>query len=68
MRWMDYEFNGTKDITWYIDRYSGRDDWESGVAFSKDPDEFRDVNFGALPATKTLGRSTDEEPLELVQR
>ncbi|OAP54334.1 hypothetical protein AYL99_11435 [Fonsecaea erecta] len=62
----DYEFNGTKDNTWYLDWLSGRAEWQQGVPLAEDPDEFRDMSLGALPGTKTLGRRTNDAPLEVV--
>lgn len=64
---VDYEFTGTKDLTWYLDTFSDRREWEQGVLFNQDPDEFRNVSAGALPSTKTLGRERNEEPLEVIE-
>ncbi|KAF1991026.1 flavin-binding monooxygenase [Aulographum hederae CBS 113979] len=46
---VDFEFTGERDLTWYLDEYSGREEWVKGVKFHGDPDEFRDVSEGALP-------------------
>ncbi|KAL2827251.1 dimethylaniline monooxygenase [Aspergillus pseudoustus] len=50
---VDFEFTGSRDLTWYLDVYSDKKEWEAGVAFNKDPDEFRDVSAGALPGAST---------------
>lgn len=63
---VDFEFTGTRDLTWYLDEFSDRKDWEGGVAFNQDPDEFRDVAGGALPGSKALGRASREQPLEVL--
>lgn len=63
---VDFEFTGTKDLTWYLDAFSDKKEWENGVPFNQDPDEFRDVAAGALPGTKILGRKISEVPLEVL--
>ena len=63
---VDFEFTGTRDLTWYLDTLSDRVDWRKGVPFNQDPDEFRNVSAGALPGTKTLGRTRYQAPLEVI--
>ena len=63
---VDFEFTGRRDLTWYLDEFSDREEWKRGVAFNQDPDEFRDVSSGALPGSKELGRKKTEAPLEVV--
>lgn len=63
---VDYEFTGSKDITWYLDKFSDRKEWEGGVVFNKDPDEFRDVSGGAVPGGKSLGRPIGVTPAEVL--
>ncbi|KNG86137.1 dimethylaniline monooxygenase [Aspergillus nomiae NRRL 13137] len=48
---VDFEFSGSKDLTWYLDEFSGREDWVKGVPLSQDSDEFAGVNAGAVPRT-----------------
>ncbi|KIX92238.1 uncharacterized protein Z520_11984 [Fonsecaea multimorphosa CBS 102226] len=43
-----FEFTGTKDMTWNLDRFSGRDDLRAGVP-RKDPHEFKDLADGRVP-------------------
>ncbi|OAP57927.1 hypothetical protein AYL99_08665 [Fonsecaea erecta] len=63
---VDFEFTGTRDLTWYLDAFSDRKEWERGVEFNRDPDEFRNVSAGALPGQKTLGRGKEHTPVEVV--
>jgi len=63
---VDFEFTGTRDLTWYLDVFSDKEEWKKGVAFNKDPDEFRDVSSGALPGAKATGRKITEAPLEVL--
>ena len=63
---VDFEFNGSRDLTWYLDEFSEREEWRRGVPFNRDPDEFRGVSSGKLPRTKTLGRASKQPPLEIV--
>lgn len=63
---VDFEFTGTRDLTWYLDVFSDKEQWKRGVPFDQDPDEFRDVSAGALPGTKILGRKSTEAPLEVL--
>lgn len=44
----DFEFTGTKDMTWYLDRFSDSDDFQAGVPL-KDPAEFKDLADGRVP-------------------
>lgn len=49
---VDFEFTGTKDMTWYLDTFSGRKEWEKGVPLQQDSDEFKDLASGALPRSR----------------
>lgn len=52
---VDYEFTGTRDLTWYLDTLSERQDWVQRGPFKQDPDEFKNVRTGGLPAIKIDG-------------
>lgn len=54
---VDFEFTGTKDMTWYLDAFSGCKDWEKGVPLQQDSDEFKDLALGALPGSRVNGVS-----------
>lgn len=65
---VDYEFTGTKDITWYLDALSGEPERPlSDTVYHPDPDEFRDLSVGALPGSKCLGRPEDAAPEEVLE-
>jgi hypothetical protein len=46
---VDFEFNGSRDMTWYLDTFSDNQDWVKGVPFNQDPEEFASISSGGLP-------------------
>lgn len=45
---VDYEFTGKTDLTWYLDMLSGRSEWEKGVEFNQNPQEFDGIPQGRI--------------------
>ncbi|CAK7223816.1 hypothetical protein SEUCBS140593_005359 [Sporothrix eucalyptigena] len=45
---VDYEFTGTRDLTWYLDLYADREEWKNGVPFNQNPEEFSTISKGGL--------------------
>jgi hypothetical protein len=45
---VDFEFNGKRDHTWYLDKLSENTEWQAGVPL-KDPDEFQGLADGRVP-------------------
>lgn len=43
---VDYEFDESSDITWYLDDLSEKKEWKNGVPFNIHPDEFASVSSG----------------------
>ncbi|EXJ74905.1 uncharacterized protein A1O5_01601 [Cladophialophora psammophila CBS 110553] len=46
---VDFEFKGGRDYTWYLDKYSGREEWVHGVSMKEDAEEFKAISRGAVP-------------------
>lgn len=51
---VDFEFSGSRDLTWYLDELSGHEEWVKGLPLNPDSDEFVGVNMGKLPRKNVL--------------
>ncbi|KAL2844102.1 dimethylaniline monooxygenase [Aspergillus pseudoustus] len=49
---VDFEFSGNRDLTWYLDKYSQNEEWVSGVPLDGTADEFKAISQGAIPGER----------------
>ncbi|KAF9882914.1 hypothetical protein FE257_004895 [Aspergillus nanangensis] len=49
---VDFEFSGTRDLTWYLDKYSQKQEWVEGVPLDGDAEKFKAISLGSVPGEK----------------